>query len=67
MGVAAPQGRRGDRGRRRHLERPPFYATDRLRDDEALVAAAVEQDGRALIYAMDRLRNNDTVVAAAVK
>jgi hypothetical protein len=43
-----------------------FYANDRLQNDEEVVLAAVNQNGRSLEYASARLKDNEEVVLAAV-
>ena len=38
-----------------------------MRNDEAIVLAAVQQNGSALYYASDAMRNNAVVVMAAMQ
>ena len=43
------------------------FATERLRNNEAVVLRAVQQNGEALEHASAALQDNKTVVGAAVK
>jgi CxxC motif-containing protein len=43
------------------------FASDRLKDDKAIVLTAVNQNGRSLEYASDRLKDNEEIVLSAVK